>query len=327
MKLNKTIMITGGAGFIGSHVVKHLMEYENCKIIVVDNLSTGDINNIPVKFKESMICNINLTRINEENKYYFMQCSYDNKSVLNILKDCDYVLHFAATPRVGYSVEYPLKTHQNNVEATLKLLDACKDAKIKRFIFSSSSSVVGNAKTPTTENEQKQPRSPYALQKSIIEDYCRLYSELYGLDSVSLRYFNVYGPGQLPGKSYSTVIPAWFSSIKNNKPLLLEGDGTQSRDFCYIDNVVQANILSILCKENLKGEVLNIGCNNTISLNEILDFLNNKFKNLKIEYAEPRIGDVHKTHALISKAKKMINYNPKIKFFEGLELTLKWWNL
>lgn len=242
----------------------------------------------------------------------------------------EYVFHFAYIPRVSFSVENPAKTTQNNVGGTALILEKCRDYKIKRVIFSSSSSVYGGAKKlPTKEEENPaNPKSPYALQKYTDELMCKIFGELYGLDTVCLRYFNVFGPGQYGDSPYSTVISAWLTALyqPKKKKAFLEGDGKQSRDFCYVDNVVNANVLAMQTKKNFGGEVFNIAHGERTTVLEVKELIEKySGREIKLEKRKPRLGDVRHTHADISKAKKWFDYEPKIKFEEGIKKTIEWW--
>ncbi len=241
----------------------------------------------------------------------------------------EYVFHFAALPRVSYSVEYPVETSQVNILGTVALLEKSQKYGVKRFIYSSSSSVYGGAKIlPTKESENPpDPKSPYAIQKYAGEPFCKIFSELYNLDTVCLRYFNVYGPGQYGDSPYSTVISAWLEALyfPKHKKAFIEGDGKQTRDFCYVDNVVQANILAMKTKTKLKGEVFNVAHGERTSVYDVRRLLEKyTHRLLKLERRPPRIGDVRDTHADISKAQAILGYTPKINFEKGLIETVKW---
>ena len=240
-------------------------------------------------------------------------------------KEYDIVFHLAAIPRVSYSVEYPVETHETNVNSTLKLMNACRD-NVKRFIFASSSSVYGGGDIlPISITSPKNPKSPYALQKSIIEDYLKLYNTLYGLDSISLRFFNVFGPNQLGDSPYATAISAWLTAINVGKSMRSDGDGSQSRDMCYVDNVVDACIRSAEVEKQLNAECLNIACGDRTTNKEILTFLLSKYPHAKYHDAPWRPGDVMHTQADISRTSEILGYVPLIRFWNGLELTMKWY--
>lgn len=310
--MNK-ILITGAAGFIGSHVANQLI-LDGYKVDVVDNLCNGRLQNI--------------LHLPEELNWAYIK-SFDDEEVLNAIrnKQYDYVYHFAALPRVSYSIDNLELTHDVNVTKTVRLIEACK-GNIKRFVFASSSSVYGGAtQLPTPEYYPKAPKSPYALQKSIIEDYLKQYWMHYGMDSVSLRLFNVFGPGQLGDSPYSCAISAWCNAIYEGEELRSDGTGDQSRDLCYVDNVVFASQLLIKHQEQLKGDCFNIACCERTSNNVILSVLQSRFKNLKIRNAPARKGDVMHTQACYNKAKNIFGYYPKVKFWDGFEKTLAWWDL
>src|SRR3989339_378272 len=310
----KIILVTGCAGFIGGNFVKQFRKkFSKAKIIGIDDFSTGkkDVLNSSIIFYEGSILNEKLL-----------------EKIFSKHKP-EYVFHFAALPRVSYSVEHPRHTSEVNIVGTVALLEAAKNHGVKRFIYSSSSSVYGGAKKlPTKESESfPDPKSPYAVQKYIGEPFCQIFSELLGLDTVCLRYFNVFGPGQYGESSYSTVIAAWLEALyfPKKKKAFIEGDGNRSRDFCFVDNVVQANILAMRAKNNLGGEVFNIAHGEMTRINELKKLIE-KYTNrmLPLEHLPPRPGDVKRTFADINKARKKLGYQPKVNFKEGLRLTIRW---
>lgn len=314
MQTPKNILVTGCAGFIGSNFIKTFKkEFPKTKIVGIDDFSTGrkDALDKSIIFYEGSIT--------------------DQKFINNIFKKHkpEYVFHFAALPRVSYSVEKPVETSEVNIMGTINLLDACRKNKTKRFIYSSSSSVYGGAKKlPTKESENfPDPKSPYAVQKYTGEPFCKIFSELYGLETVCLRYFNVFGPGQYGDSPYSTVVSAWLESLyfPKKKKAFIEGNGTQSRDFCYIDNVVSANILAMKSSKKLYGETVNVAHGERTTVNEVKKKIE-KYTSKKIilEKRPNRIGDVKHTLADLSKIKKLLGYTPKIKFDEGLKKTIEW---
>jgi UDP-glucose 4-epimerase len=256
----------------------------------------------------------------------FIKGCFSSPIILQAIKRGDYdaVFHLAALPRVSYSVEHPAKTFDTNVVKSLALIEACRFSR-PRVVFSSSSSVYGDgAPLPTTESARRNPRSPYALHKSTVEDYLRLYSELYDLDSVCLRYFNVFGPGQLGDSPYSTAIAAWLTAIMRGTPLRSDGDGTQSRDMCYVDNIVDANVLAAEQPHRLRGEAFNIACGETHTNAAILVRLQTLFPWASVVHTPARLGDVHTTHADVSKAFAMLDYRPRVSLWDGLERTVTW---
>jgi len=244
-------------------------------------------------------------------------------------KAYDVIFHQAAVPRVSYSVEHPYETTIANIAKTVALFDAAKDS-VKRIVNASSSSVYGIAdKLPTKESENgKDPKSPYAWQKSAIEDYSKICWDLYQLDIVNLRYFNVFGPGQYGNSPYSTAVSAWCHAIKNGLECRSDGDGEQTRDMCYVDNIVSANILAADATGTFKGLEYNIACGDRTSNNQILEYLKEKFGGkVKVKHAPARPGDVKHTQADVSYATKDFGYKPLVRFWEGLDRTIEWWGL
>lgn len=240
----------------------------------------------------------------------------------------DVVFHLAAVPRVSYSVEHPIETNDVNVSRTLRLMQAAR-GNVKRIVFASSSSVYGGADVslgPTHESHAKNPKSPYALQKSIIEDYLSLYSELYGLDSACMRFFNVFGPNQLGDSPYATAVSAWLSAIKKGKPMRSDGTGEQSRDMCYVDNVADACVRAAKADPpgGFRGRCYNVACGDRTTNNEILEFLMKRYPQATKVDAPWRPGDVMHTHADVSRAKDELGYVPLVRFWDGLERTIEW---
>lgn len=310
----KSILVTGCAGFIGSNFTKTFRaQFPKTEIVGIDDFSTGrkDALAAHVTFYEGSILDAKLLE----------QIFAKHKP--------EYVFHFAALPRVSYSLEHPFETTEVNVLGTVLLLEKSRDHGVKRFMFSSSSSVYGGAKKlPTKESENfPDPKSPYAAQKYACEPFCKVFSSLYELDTVCLRYFNVYGPGQYGNSAYSTIISAWLESLyfPKSKKAFLEGDGKQTRDFCYVDNVVSANILAMKARRRIGGETFNIAQGGRINMLEIKKLLETySGKKLDPEKRPTRKGDVRHTHADISKAKRWLGYVPKVKFEEGLRRTVQW---
>lgn len=306
----KNIIVTGSGGFIGGRFVRIFKKmYPEIKVIGIDVKKGGDSSNI------------------------FYKCSIvDENKINNIFKKYkpDYVFHFAAIPRVSYSVLHPAETTLINIYGTALLLEKSRDVGVKRFIFSSSSSVYGGAKKlPTKENENPpNPRSPYAAHKYLGEILCRQASELYGLDTVSLRYFNVYGPGQYGDAPYSTVASAWLEAMyfpKSDRVAYIEGSGKQSRDFSYVDDVVRANIGVMKHNGRFSGEVFNIGAGARTDLRKVYRLIE-KFsgRKLKMERRKPRLGDVRHTQADISKAKRWFRFKPEVSYEKGLQEMVRW---
>ncbi len=309
----KSILVTGCAGFIGSNFVNQFRKpFPGVRVVGIDNFSTGRRDRLPqgIIFYEGSITDLKLL-----DKIFRKH-------------QPEYVFHFAAVPRVAESVEHPTKTTESNILGTVALLEKSRDYKVKRFIYSSSSSVYGGAKIlPTKESENPpNPISPYGLQKYTGEPFCRIFSELFGLDTVSLRYFNVFGPGQYGDSPYSTVISAWLTClyITGGRPYL-EWDGKQSRDFCYVDNVVDANILAMKSKKRFNGEALNIAHGERTDLLTVKRLIEKYTgKKINLERRLQRLGDVRHTHADIRKAGKWLGYQPKIDFESGLRKTIQW---
>jgi len=301
-------LVTGGAGFIGSHIVKRLVA-EGAHVRVVDNLSTGQMRRLDsvrsaIDFIEADLADATTTR----------------KAVGGI----DYVLHQAAVPSVQRSVADPVTTNRANVTGTINLLEACRNAQVRRFVFAASSSAYGDTEVlPKREDMESNPLSPYALQKFVGERYCRLYYELYGLETLSLRYFNVFGPGQDPHSEYSAVVPKFISRLLANQPITIYGDGEQSRDFTYIENVVEANLLALKAP-NAAGTLCNIGCGERITLNRLVSLLEQQLGvSAQVIFAPPKAGDVRHSLADIERAKAILQYRPKITVEEGLRRTVE----
>jgi len=303
-------LVTGGAGFIGSNICKELIS-QGCFVRVVDNLLTGKKSNLA-----SII-----------DKIDFIQADMGDAEVAqSAMKDVDVVLHQGALPSVPRSVDDPAATHRHCVDATFTLLLAARDAGIKRFVYASSSSAYGDTPTlPKVETMTPMPLSPYAAAKLVGEYYCSVFYQVFGLETISLRYFNVFGPHQDPASQYAAAIPAFVAAILKDKPPTIYGDGEQSRDFTYIDNVVEANLLAVRAKRT-KGEVINIACGEAVTVNEIIALINELLgKNIKPLYTDPRPGDVKHSLADITLSNKLIGYKTKVPFKQGLQLAINWY--
>ena len=305
------VLVTGGAGFIGSNLTEALLE-KGHSVRVLDNFSTGKRENLifheaypSLEIIEGDIC--------------------DPSVCQRAMKDIEYVFHQAALASVQRSVEDPLSSNAVNVGGTLNILFSARDAGVKKLIYASSSSIYGDTPTlPKKEDMPPNPLSPYALQKYVGEQYCRLFFQLYGLETISLRYFNIFGPKQDPTSIYSAVIPKFIDALVKGHPPMIFGDGEQSRDFTYIDNVVQANLLA-MSAEHLNGEVVNIACGKRTSLNQLLNILKGILgSKVSPVYQEPRKGDVKHSLADISRGKKILNYDPKIGIEVGLRKTVEY---
>lgn len=302
-------LVTGGAGFIGSHLARRLVA-DGAAVRVVDNLSTG-----------------NLARLEDVNSSIeFIEGDLADEGFGDqILQGIDYVFHQAAVPSVQRSVLDPLTTNRANVTATLNLLESCRRARVRRFVYAASSSAYGDTEVlPKRETMAPNPLSPYALQKWVGEHYCKLYYDLYGLETVSLRYFNVFGPSQDPDSQYSAVIPKFIRAMLANEPVTVYGDGEQSRDFTYVDNVVEANLLAMRANGAV-GKVFNIGCGEQITLNRLIRVLEKILSTRAIvNYTDPKVGDVRHSVADVGLARRVLGYQHNISFEMGLRKTVEW---
>jgi len=320
------VLVTGGMGFIGSNLVKKLHELGHV-IDIVDDLSSGHEEQLKDYEVRDSFPGLKYPK-EERNFIRFFKDDFAGHVLSTVASGIyDVIFHLAAIPRVSFSVDNPAETTENNLNKTVKLFDAAKIGKT-RVVFSSSSSVYGGADImPTPESHPKDPKSPYAWQKSACEDVAKIFCRLYDdCDIVCLRYFNVFGPGQYGDSPYSTAVSAWCHATKNGLNCRSDGDGTQSRDMCYIDNVVDANIQAALIDRKFKGECYNIACNESTTNGDILTYFINNFS-VKVRNAPWRPGDVMHSRADISRAKEELGYEPKVRFWEGLERTVKWWGL
>jgi nucleoside-diphosphate-sugar epimerase len=302
-------LVTGGAGFIGSNTVDELVRRGH-DVVVLDDLSTGKIEN--------------LARVKA--RIEFMEHSItDLDRVREACRGVDYVIHLAARPSVPRSVKDPLETNRVNVDGTLKVLLAARDAKVKRVVFAGSSSVYGETETlPKRETIPPLPISPYGLSKLTGEMYGQVFHRVYGLEFVSLRYFNVFGPRQDPASPYSGVLSLFNAALMRGTRPTVNGDGEQSRDFTYIANVVQANLLAC-CASGAAGLAINVGTGNRYTLNQTLALLEGiTGRPALAKYAPPREGDIRDSQADITRAKQVLGYNPRVSFKEGLTRTWEW---
>lgn len=308
----KKYLVTGGAGFIGSNIVKIILE-QGDYVRVTDNFSTGRRENI-----KEFLDNPNFELIEGD--------LTDIETAKKSVKGIDFILHEAAVPSVPRSIEDPIRSNNANITGTLNLLVAARDAGVKRFVYASSSSVYGdNPELPKREDFPIRPISPYALTKYAGERYCQLFWQIYKLPTICLRYFNVFGPKQDPLSQYAAVIPNFISAALKGKKPVIYGDGNQSRDFTFVDNVVRANLLAAKANNGF-GEVFNIACNKETSLNQLLSMLGEIIgKETIAEHKEARIGDVPHSKADISKAERVLGYKPKVEFREGLIKTFDWY--
>jgi UDP-N-acetylglucosamine/UDP-N-acetyl-alpha-D-glucosaminouronate 4-epimerase len=302
--------VTGGAGFIGSNIVEELLR-RNETVKVIDNFSTGKRENIKA-FKDRIeIIDADLATA---------------PNLSQLLSGVEYVIHQAAIPSVPKSIIDPMRSHEANVNGTLRLLLACRDAGVKRLVYASSSSLYGDSPTlPKNEAMLPNPLSPYGAQKLFGELYCQVFTKAYGLETVSLRYFNVFGPRQDATSQYSGVLALFIPAVLQDRRPTIYGDGLQSRDFTYVQNVVEANLLACHVPGNA-GQVFNVACGERITVNSMLQQIN-AILNRTIEpvYAEARAGDIKHSQADITRAKEHLGYEPKVSFEEGLRRTIHWY--
>lgn len=303
-------LVTGGAGFIGSNIV-HALVARGETVRVLDNFSTGSWANLRGVRDRVEVIEGDLR---------------DWKVLRRALEGVRYVSHQAALRSVPRSVDDPLSTDAVNTHGTLQLLVAAREAgTVERVVYASSSSVYGDSPMlPKEETQTPAPISPYAVSKLAAEHYCRTFTRLYGLETVSLRYFNVFGPRQSPESKYAAVVPLFIRAALRGEPLVVHGDGEQSRDFTYIENVVQANLLACT-QPGIGGEVFNIACNERHTVMEIAHIVARLVgKPVKIEHTAPRVGDVRHTQASIVKAERLLGYRPTVGFEEGMRRTVEW---
>jgi UDP-glucose 4-epimerase len=302
-------LITGGAGFIGANLAEALVR-DGERVRIFDNLSTGSLENLAAIRDRVEIVEGDLR---------------DADVVRAAMRGVTYVAHQAALRSVERSVDDPLSSDDVNVHGTLHVLQAAREAGVKRVVYASSSSVYGDNPTlPKVEDQTPAPVSPYAVSKLAAEHYCRVYTKLYGVETVSLRYFNVFGPKQSPESKYAAVIPLFMRSARAGQPLEIHGDGEQSRDFTYIDNVVQANRLACTTP-GVGGEVFNVACNERHSLLDIANILGRLVgRELRRNHVAPRRGDVRHTQAAIDRIQHKLHFRPTVGFEEGMRRTWEW---
>ena len=311
MALKGIALITGGAGFIGSHIASALAS-AGARVRIIDDLSTG--------YRE------NLDAIGGD--LDFIQGSVaDEKSLRKALEDVELVFHEAAIPSVPRSVENPRQTHIASVDSTFSLLLASREKKVRRIVYAASSSAYGDQPTlPKIETMLPEPLSPYAVAKLVGEYYSQVFTRVYGLETVSLRYFNVFGPRQDPSSQYSGVISRFISALLGHERPVIYGDGEQSRDFTYVADVVQANLKAAETTTGV-GQIINIAKGEQVSLNQLLDRLKQLTgkKDVVADYREPRPGDVRHSLADISRARDLLGFKPEVDLQTGLQLTIDWW--
>jgi nucleoside-diphosphate-sugar epimerase len=303
-----TYLVTGGAGFIGSHLTEELRRRGE-RVRVVDNLSTGTRRN--------------LAHVDAE----FIEGDLSDPAVARAaVQDVDYVLHQAAIPSVPRSVEDPVTSHRANVDATLNVLVAARNARVRRVVYAGSSSAYGNTPTlPKREDMPPNPLSPYALQKLVGEHYMQLFTRLYGLETVTIRYFNVFGPRQDPSSPYSGVISVFAKALLADKAPTIYGDGEQTRDFTYIANVVDG-VLRAVTAPGAAGAVVNVATGSRISLNQLFDVMRTLTgSQVEVIYGPPRAGDVKDSLADIRLARTLLGYEPSVPFEEGIRRTIDWY--
>ena len=304
-------LVTGGAGFIGSNLVDALLANGD-RVRVLDNFLTGKADNL----------------VDSRDRIELLEGDIgDLGTCRRAVEGVDYVLHQAALPSVPKSIELPIDSNRTNITGIVNMLVAAKDAKVKRFVFAASSSAYGDTPTlPKSEEMRPSPKSPYAIQKHTGELYCKTFFDIYGLQTVALRYFNIFGPRQDPTSFYSAVIPKFIAASLRDEAPTIFGDGETSRDFTYIDNVVQANIKACTASAEAAGEVLNIACGGRVSLNQLAEVIRSKVGRGQPAVHEPeRPGDVKHSMAAIAKAERLIGYRPQVGFSEGIARTVEWY--
>jgi len=319
---NKTILVTGGAGFIGSNLCEALLEKRN-KVVCLDNFATGKRENLEKLLKDS-----NFTLIEGDIRKL--------EDCLKATKDVDYILHNAALGSVPRSIKDPITSNDVNVSGFVNMLVAARDNKVKRFVFAASSSTYGDSESmPKVEDVIGKPLSPYAITKYVNELYADIFSKTYGLETIGLRYFNVFGRKQDPNGAYAAVIPKFVSQLMKGESPVINGDGKYSRDFTYIDNVIQANLLSLVTtNEKAINTVYNVAFGDRNTLNDLMGYLkeflsefDSKTSTIEVVYGPNRLGDIPHSHASVDKAKALLNYNPQFSLQKGLKEALKWyWN-
>jgi UDP-N-acetylglucosamine 4-epimerase len=312
---NATFLITGGAGFIGSNLVAYLLKFGAGKVKVLDNLSNGYYSNI-----EKYIALDNFEFIEGDIR--------DLQTCKDALVGVDYVSHQAALGSVPRSINDPINSNSVNIDGFLNMLVAVKDnANIKRFVYAASSSTYGDSPNlPKVEGLEGNPLSPYAVTKLVNELYADVFSRVYNLHTIGLRYFNIFGPNQNPDNPYAAVIPIFCKAYINGEAPNVNGDGITSRDFTFVENAIQANIKAMLFEDLEKHEVMNVACGDQISLNDMIELLKKiSGKEINAIYLPERAGDVKHSKASIDKIKEVLNYHPEYRFQEGLEIVYEWY--
>ena len=317
---NKKILVTGGGGFIGSNLCEELLQLGN-KVVCFDNFATGKRENI-IEFLEDP----NFTLIEGDIRKI--------EDCLKATKGVDYVLHQAALGSVPRSIKDPITSNDVNVSGFLNMLVASRDNGVQRFVYAASSSTYGDSESmPKVEDVIGKPLSPYAITKYVNELYADIFSKTYGLETIGLRYFNVFGRKQDPNSAYAAVIPKFVSQLMNGESPVINGDGSFSRDFTYIDNVIQANLLSLVTtKKKAINTVYNVAYGDRNTLNDLIGYLkeylfefDSKILSTEVIYGPNRLGDIPHSHASITKAKENLNYNPQYNLQQGLKEAVKWY--
>ena len=313
----KKFLITGGAGFIGSNIVEYLLKHQAGHVRVLDNLSNGYYSNI-----ESFL---------EYTNFEFIEGDIrDINTCKSAVAGIDFISHQAALGSVPRSINDPITSNEVNISGFLNVLVAAKESKqLQRLVYAASSSTYGDSKVlPKIEGNEGKPLSPYAVTKVVNELYAEVFSSIYSFHTVGLRYFNIFGPNQNPNNPYAAVIPIFCKQVISDEPITIFGDGITSRDFTFVENAVQANVLAMLSNNISKHEVINIACGDQVSLNKIIQLLQeiSGKEDIKVVYAPERAGDVKHSKADINKALSLINYNPRYNFADGLKLVYEWYN-
>jgi nucleoside-diphosphate-sugar epimerase len=311
MSLSGIVLVTGGAGFIGSHIAQALIT-SGARVRVYDDLSTGHRENIEeidgeIDFQEASLA--------------------DNEALGRALEDVELIFHEAAIPSVPRSVKNPVETHVACVDATFSLLNAARERGVRRVVYAASSSAYGDQPTlPKVEDMRPEPLSPYAVAKLVGEYYCQVFTRAYNLETVCLRYFNVFGPRQDPGSEYSGVISRFTSALLSDERPVIYGDGEQSRDFTYISDVIAGNMLAAETTKGI-GQIINLARGERITLNELLETMKTVTgrNEVQAEYREPRAGDVRHSLADITRARELLGFEPRVNLEEGLRHTIDWW--
>lgn len=316
---SQTILVTGGAGFIGSNLCEALLSLGN-KVICLDNFATGKQENI--------------SHLLDNSSFTFIEGDIRNlDDCLKATEGVDYVLHQAALGSVPRSIKDPITSNEVNVTGFLNMLVASRDNGVKRFVYAASSSTYGDSKAlPKIEENIGRPLSPYAITKYVNELYANIFSDTYGLETIGLRYFNVFGRKQDPNGAYAAVIPKFVGQFIKGESPVINGDGTYSRDFTYIDNVIQANIKSLLAPKEATNQVYNVAFGDRNTLNDLVGYLkeylstyDSKIAAIQVKYGPNRAGDIPHSHASVDKAKRLLGYDPQFSLQEGLKEAVKWY--